>query len=107
VLPEVFERRLIPPDDINHRLNRTNGPQGVRLILQFQPRVKAKVQDYFSSKQIVTQPDGTLLVTAMLPEEPWLYHLLLSYGADILIIEPQSVAQAVLKKAQEIVKLYF
>jgi predicted DNA-binding transcriptional regulator YafY len=107
VLPEVFERRLIPPEDMNYRWERSNGgPQGVRLILQFQPRAKAKVQDYFSPEQIVTQPDGTLLVSAIQPEEPWLYQYLLSYGAEVLIIEPQSVAQAVLKKAQEVVQLY-
>jgi predicted DNA-binding transcriptional regulator YafY len=106
VLPEAFEQRLIPPEDMNLRWSRSNGPHGVRLVLQFQPKAKAKVQDYFSSEQIVTQPDGTLLVTAIQPEEPWLYDFLLSYGADVLIIEPGSIAQAVKKKAQEVFELY-
>jgi predicted DNA-binding transcriptional regulator YafY len=106
ILPETFERRLMPPDQLTYRWDRSNSPQHVRLVLIFQPKAKAKVQDYFSPEQIVTQPDGTLLVTAEQPEEPWLYSLLLSYGADVLIIEPKSVAQAVLKKAQEIVQLY-
>jgi predicted DNA-binding transcriptional regulator YafY len=106
MLPDVFERRLIPPEDMTLRWGRSNGPQAVRMIFEFQPIAKAKVQDYFSPEQIATQLDGTLLVTAMFPEEPWLYGFLLSYGTDVLIIEPQSVAQAVLKKAQEVVQLY-
>jgi predicted DNA-binding transcriptional regulator YafY len=106
MLTETFERRLIPPEDMNYRWERSNRPESVRLVLLFQPKAKAKVQDYYSPENIVTQPDGTLLVTAMQPDEPWLYGLLLSYGADVRILEPQSVVEAVLKKAQEVVQLY-
>ncbi|CAK4824510.1 unnamed protein product [Aphanomyces euteiches] len=106
VLSEVFERRIIPSEDLNFRWERANHPAIIQLVLQFQPKAKAKVQDYYASDKIVTQPDGTLLVTAMQPDEPWLYGLLLSYGADVKILEPQSVKEAVLKRAQEIVQLY-
>jgi predicted DNA-binding transcriptional regulator YafY len=106
VIPETFERRILPPEQLDYRFKRTNGRESIRLVLQFQPRAKAKVQDYFAHGQIVTQSDGTLLVTANQPDEEWLYGLLLSYGADVLILEPKSVAQAVLKKAQEVTKLY-
>jgi predicted DNA-binding transcriptional regulator YafY len=106
VLPETFERRILPPEQLDYRFKRTNGPESVRLVLQFQPRAKAKVQDYFAHGQIVTQSDGTLLVTANQPDEEWLYSILLGYGPDVLILEPKSVAQAVLKKAQEVAKLY-
>jgi predicted DNA-binding transcriptional regulator YafY len=106
VLSEVFEHRLIPPEDLNYRWERSNRPESITLVLLFQPKAKAKVQDYYSSDKIAIQPDGTLLVRAMQPEEPWLYGLLLSFGADVKILEPQSVVQAVLKKAQEVVQLY-
>jgi predicted DNA-binding transcriptional regulator YafY len=106
VLPEIFQQRLIAHEDISLRWERSRGPECVRLVLLFQPKAKAKVQDYFSPEQIVVQADGTVLVTSSQPEEPWLYGFLLSYGPDVLIIEPQSLAQVVLKKAQEIVQLY-
>jgi predicted DNA-binding transcriptional regulator YafY len=106
MLPEVFERRLLDPEDMNYHWKRSNGRPAIQLKLLFQPVTKAKVQDNFSPEQIAIQTDGTLLVTASFPEEPWLTNLLLGFGADVLIIEPQSVAQAVMKKAQEIVQLY-
>jgi len=106
VLPEVFERRVLPPEQVFFRWDRSGEPQGAHLVLLFQPRAKAKVQDYFQQERIVVQADGTLLVTVVQPDEPWLYGYLLSYGADVLVIEPKSVAQTLLKKAQEIVRLY-
>jgi predicted DNA-binding transcriptional regulator YafY len=106
VLPETFEHRLLPPEQLDYHFKRTDDYVHVQLLLQFQPRAKAKVQDYFTHGQIVIQSDGTLLVTANQPDEEWLYHLLLGYGADVLILEPKSVSQAVLKKAKEVVKLY-
>jgi predicted DNA-binding transcriptional regulator YafY len=105
-LPDVFERRQMTSEELIHNWNRSNRPENIRLVLQFQPRLKARVQDYFAHGQIITQPDGTLLVTAFLPEDSWLYTMLLSYGSEVLILEPLSVAQAVLKKAQEVVQLY-
>jgi predicted DNA-binding transcriptional regulator YafY len=105
-LPEGFERRQLPSEELMNNWDRPNRPENIRLVLQFQPRVRARVQDYFAHGEIITQPDGTLLVTAFQPEEPWLYPILLGYGADVLILEPLSVAQAVLKKAQEVVQLY-
>jgi predicted DNA-binding transcriptional regulator YafY len=107
VLSEAFERRDLPAEQLDFRWSRSSADrQTVRLVLQFTPRAKARIQDYFTHGEIVLQPDGTLLVTAVQPEEPWLEGMLLSYGPDVKIIEPQSVAQAVLKKAQEIVQLY-
>jgi predicted DNA-binding transcriptional regulator YafY len=106
VLPEKFERRVLPPEQLDYRWDRSNRPETVRLVLEFHPRAKARVQDYFTQGQITIQQDGTLHVIAEHREEPWLYGLLQSYGADVLIIEPKSVAQAILKKAQEVVQLY-
>jgi predicted DNA-binding transcriptional regulator YafY len=106
ILPETFERRLMPQDQLTYRWERSNRQETVRLVLEFHPRAKARVQDYFTHGQITIQQDGTIVVTAEQPEELWLYGLLLSFGTDVLIREPYSIAQAVLKKAQEVVQLY-
>jgi predicted DNA-binding transcriptional regulator YafY len=68
--------------------------------------MKARVQDYFKPEQIITLPDGMLQVTSVQPEEPWLYGMLLGYGADLKILEPASVRDAVLAEAQKIIQLY-
>jgi predicted DNA-binding transcriptional regulator YafY len=106
VLPETFERRDLTAEQLEYRWSRVSNRETVKLLLQFKPRVKARIQDYFTHGEIVLQPDGTYLVTAVQPEDPWLEAMLLSYGPDLTILEPQSLAQAVMKKAQEIVQLY-
>jgi predicted DNA-binding transcriptional regulator YafY len=105
-LTDTFQRRNKSLDELDLRWSRDFCPAGIRMVLQFQPRAKPKVQDYFESSQIEVRPDGTLLVTAVQPEEPWLYGLLLSYGSDLLILEPPHLARIVADKAQEIVNLY-
>ncbi|MNW22673.1 hypothetical protein D3C71_2243060 [compost metagenome] len=47
-----------------------------------------------------------ILVTAAQPDEPWLYGMLLSYGADVFIVEPDSVAQTVREMAQKLIDQY-
>ncbi|MCI3919371.1 YafY family transcriptional regulator [Paenibacillus sp. TRM 82003] len=78
----------------------------VRLVLRFHPRAKPRVLDYFERERIATEPDGTLVVTAVQPEEPWLIGYLLGYGADVRVVEPASVAEAVRRAALEVVRLY-
>nr|WP_246313294.1 YafY family protein [Paenibacillus foliorum] len=106
VTPDVFQRKPQTLEQLDYRWNRKGDRANVRLVLLIQPRMKARVQDYFNPEQIVTQPDGMLRVTSVQPEEPWLYGMLLSYGADLRILEPDSVRQAVLVEAQKIVQMY-
>jgi predicted DNA-binding transcriptional regulator YafY len=105
-LPDTFVRRPQKLEQLDYRWARREERAYARLVLRFQPRAKARVQDYFRQEQIVTEPGGTLLVTAVQPEEPWLYSMLLGYGADVQVLEPESVAQAVLAMAREVVRLY-
>jgi predicted DNA-binding transcriptional regulator YafY len=105
-LPDTFVRRPQKLEQLDYRWARRKDRAYARLVLRFQPRAKARVQDYFRQEQIVTEPGGTLLVTAVQPEEPWLYSMLLGYGADVQVLEPESVAQAVLAVAREVVRLY-
>jgi predicted DNA-binding transcriptional regulator YafY len=106
VLSATFERRAQSLDQLKVRWERKDDHPLVRLVLQFQPRAKASVQDYFGVNQMRTQEDGTLLVMSHQPEEPWLYGMLLSHGPDVKVLEPDSVRQAVLQRAQKVVELY-
>ncbi|PZE20135.1 helix-turn-helix transcriptional regulator [Paenibacillus xerothermodurans] len=106
VLSETFERKHKPLDQLDVRWNRPDVQNVVKLVLQFQPRVKSRVRDYFGHAKVEDLPDGTVLVTSVQPEEPWLYSMLLSYGPDVKICEPISVAEAVAAQARKIVELY-
>ncbi|MCS7459089.1 YafY family transcriptional regulator [Paenibacillus doosanensis] len=106
VLSETFVRRPKTLEQLGYGWNRSPDTAKIRLVLQFQPRMKPRVQDYYRDADIVTQPDGTLLVTTEQPDEPWLYNMLLSSGTDVKIIEPDSVAQSIREIAQKIVEMY-
>lgn len=107
VLEETFARRSKTLEQLDFRWARQEQPPNlVQLVLRFHPRAKPRLQDYFTFGNIEVQPDGMILVTASQPDEPWLYGMLLSYGADVLILEPESVAQRVREMAQKIVDQY-
>ncbi|MEW4368440.1 helix-turn-helix transcriptional regulator [Paenibacillus kandeliae] len=106
LLPELFIRRSEPVLTLSYGQNRPASTSYVKLVLQLQPDARAQAEDYFGAEQIVTQPDGTLLVTSQQPEGTWLYHMLLSYGPSLRIVEPIRIAQIVKEKAQQIVELY-
>jgi predicted DNA-binding transcriptional regulator YafY len=106
LLKEAFVRRAESLEKLDYRWTGRDDPSTIRLVLQFHPRVKARVQDYFQPSDIEYVSGGSLLVTASQPEEPWLYSMLLGYGADVRILEPVHVAQIVRDKAQEIIDLY-
>lgn len=86
--------------------SRPRDGENIRLVLRVHPRAKARALDYFPRESISTDPDGTLVVASVQPEEPWLIGYLLGYGADLLVVEPASVAAAVRRAALEVARLY-
>ncbi|MBB3110609.1 putative DNA-binding transcriptional regulator YafY [Paenibacillus phyllosphaerae] len=109
VLERSFERRAGVPQPLSYcqigEAMQSEHPL-VTLVLRFQPRVKARVMDYFEPGQIQAEPEGTLLVTTTQPDEPWLYSMLLGYATDVTVVEPKEVAHALAAKAREIVRMY-
>lgn len=66
-------------------------PTLCRLTLRFAPEAAFRVYDEFSHAQIAPQPDGSFLVHAAFPADGWMDGYLLSFGAAVEIVEPESV----------------
>ena len=60
--------------------------QPMRLL--FSPAVAFRVYDEFERAMIEQQANGNLLVQVMLPQDSWVVSYLLSYGAELTILEP-------------------
>ncbi|WP_127578935.1 helix-turn-helix transcriptional regulator [Paenibacillus koleovorans] len=103
-----FVRRAIPEGEVLFRWERHPGEPDrcIPLVLAFKPRASAKVHDHYAESQIELQPDGSLLVHAKAPDEPWLYSILLAFGADVQVIEPAAVAHKLRQLALDIAELY-
>ena len=97
---DVFRRKLSAPDI---------DPSGnipplfrVEAILKFSPNMAHRVFDEFASAGISQQSDGSLLVSAVFPEDGQLYTYLLSFGPGMEVLSPLSLRETIARLAQEI-----
>ncbi|MFG6393157.1 MAG: YafY family transcriptional regulator [Lachnospiraceae bacterium] len=82
-----------PPDS-------TDKEGEIQVILRFPEEVAYRVYDEFDKTQIQRQEDGSLIVSAKMPEDKWLTGFLLSFGALADIISPIRLKEAVAKQAK-------
>lgn len=79
---------------------------GTILRLRFDPAAAWRVRDYFHPKQIVSEPDGHLLVDCTFPEDPWLMSFLLSFGSQLEVQSPPYWRDILTAEAKKVIKLY-
>lgn len=93
---ELLERTFVPrpyPEP-------ENGPQKAypRIVLLFSKGVAYRVYDEFDEAQIECQANGDLLVHAEMPVDAWLIGYLLSFGAQVEVIEPACIRESLMKQ---------
>ena len=101
---EIFHRRLDPPDiefsgDIPPLFR-------VEAVLKFPANLAFRVYDEFDRSCVTEQPDGSLVVETVFPEESWLYGYLLSFGPGMEVLEPASLRQRMADMGQKIVQAH-
>lgn len=72
----------------------------IQVILRFPEEMAYRVYDEFDKTQIQKQEDGSLIVSAKMPEDNWLTGFLLSFGASADIISPICLKEAVARQAK-------
>ncbi|MDE6203679.1 MAG: YafY family transcriptional regulator [Lachnospiraceae bacterium] len=77
-----------------------------QITLSFPKEIAYRVYDEFDIDQIQLQKDGSLVVSAQMPEDDWLTGFLLSFGTQVEIIEPLSLKNTVTEKVLEMYKKY-
>ena len=97
---EVFHRRLEPPDidfsgDIPPLFR-------VEAKLRFAPYMAYRVYDEFDQSCVTHQGDGSLLVETVFPEDQWLYGYLLSFGAGVEVLAPDTLRRRLAVLGREI-----
>lgn len=80
------------------------------IVVRFAPAARTRAEDYFGSidgMQVMEDlPDGSLLVRAAQPDEPWLHLWLLGFGTSAYVVSPPELAAAVRERAEEVLQLY-
>lgn len=72
------------------------------MMFRFSGNVAFRVYDEFDAGQIERQADGTLLVSAKMPEDVWLTGYLLSFGTEVEVIEPANLREILAEEARQI-----
>jgi predicted DNA-binding transcriptional regulator YafY len=106
VLSQTFERKQETLEKLDYRRGQRDPSTLITLVLHAQPNVRAQIEDYFRPEDVTIQPDGTLMIRATQPDEPWLHGMLLGYGPNLRILEPAHIAAIIREKAEKIVALY-
>ncbi|OZB92747.1 YafY family protein [Paenibacillus sp. XY044] len=98
---EQFPHRGVHMEELDARWgNQETGP-AVSLLLRFKPRLRVRVEEAFGIGNVETEEDGSLLVRASYPDNHWMYGMLLSYGPDLRVLEPDDVAERIRHMAEQ------
>lgn len=76
------------------------------IVLTFQREVRHRVADSFDPESVTVLEDGNIRLKADFTEDEWLYGMILSYGQHVKVEEPVSVAEEVVRRAQQIIERY-
>lgn len=103
VSEETFQGREAPlPDLAEKRIF----PEGIQVKALFEPEMKWRLVEEFSSYCFQEQPDGRLLFQTGEYEKDRLISWLLAFGNKVMVLEPEDVRRELLKTAEEIAALY-
>lgn len=75
-----------------------------RIVLGFPKEIAYRVYDEFDPAEIRIQKNGDFLVDTKMPVDSWLVGYLLSFGAQVEIIEPKDLREILAAQALEIYK---
>lgn len=76
------------------------------VVLRFAPRARARVEDTFPGTELISDDSGFLTANLYLPDDPWLFSVLLGFGADLEILSPDDWRQRMKKIADDMKNLY-
>lgn len=93
---EIFEPMFFP------ELPDIRGQEYDNIILRFSKTAAYRVYDEFDLNQIRIEKNGSLTVTADMPEDHWLTGYLLSFGGEVEIIQPLHLKDKIAAMAKEI-----
>lgn len=104
ILTETFKRRTYNYYDYLKKAQSSSDL--IKLTLKFSPNVTAVVEDFFNEQEITPLDTGELMVQTTFYNDAWLYSTLLSYGAEVKVIDPPEVRAKLKQIAQQIIVSY-
>lgn len=101
LLDDSFSPISFPDFDATHQ----QMPDEVRL--RFPREMAYRVYDEFDASQVSREENGNLIASAPMPVDEWLIGFLLSFGAQVEVIEPKYLKTILAERAKEIYERNF
>lgn len=83
-----------------------HGKNKIDLVLKFDEKVRAAVEEWFGIENVLPGDSGGCLVKAAFPEDDWLYGFILSFGHSVEVIEPERIRERIRDRAAGILNIY-
>jgi predicted DNA-binding transcriptional regulator YafY len=106
VTDQRFNRREKSYQEFSQETEQWGTSAWVDLTLRFDPFIRPVVEEYYPSENTEEEPDGSLIVNISMPEDGWVYGLILSYGKFVEVLEPERIRSLIKNAARDIFTLY-
>lgn len=105
---EQFNLRNYDDIKIKENLQQENKEPSVTKTILHINKVKAfQVYDSFDEHEIEVKEDGSFIVTIKYPIDQWFYSMIMSYGADAKVLEPDKVKKEIGDRIKQSYDNYF
>ena len=81
-------------------------PELLTIKAKIYPQKISYLLDTFICSQVIPHKDGSVTATFTVPQDDWIYELLLSFGPNMKIISPKLVREKVLRLARGVLAEY-
>lgn len=105
LLDETFVRRKDPRDFSWNEVWFDRIPK-INLMLRFDKKLLVRVEDYFGREYIEIQEDGFITVRVEHQHDEWLIGMILSFGSDVEVLEPEYLRQELKETGKKLVEIY-
>ena len=99
-----FDIRDIPLEDPTENFGRNQ--ECTEITLKIREEMAYRIYDDFNESEITRLPDGDFAVMVSYPVDGWVYGLILSYGENAEVVEPQFMRDKLKRIAENIKNKY-
>ncbi len=96
---DLRDYKLIQSDESTMR-------DGVKKVLRFNKEAYYRVVDIFDVDEVTEITEDIVTVVTYLKSDPWLSSIILSFGEDVKVIEPEILKENVRNKIKKMNKIY-
>ncbi len=106
LLEKRYERRNRGVEQFFKETDREADRHSLDITLKFHPSSRTYIEDYMKDGSMETDSNGDIILRLRMPENEWLYGMILSYGEMVEVLEPARLRDIIYKKSLQIAKKY-